>query len=92
MLGMFLWWDGGGGGQKLASNIQTSVKFASLRSFIFVSFQQMTLKLGNVTNNYFKALFLQSGWILPNLFMSQVEKKNMERFINKGSRDGSIHL
>lgn len=67
----------GGRGHKLAPNIQTSVKFASLRSFIFVSFQQMTHKLGNVTCQcyYFKALFLQSGWILPNLFTSQVEKK-----------------
>ena len=85
---------GGGGGHKLAPNILTSVKFASLRSFIFVSFQQMTLKLGSVTCQcyYFKVLFLQSGWILPNLFMSQVEKKNMERFINKGSRDCGIHL
>ena len=46
------------GGHKLAPTIQTSVKFATLRSYIFVSFQQMTLKRGNVTN--FKALFLQS--------------------------------
>ena len=65
---------GGGGvgrrGHKLAPNIQTSVIFASLRSFIFVSFQQRTHKLGNVTCQcyYFKALFLQSGWILPYFF------------------------
>ena len=35
--------------------IQTSVKCCDLRSWIFVSFQQITYKLGNCTN--LKALF-----------------------------------
>ena len=70
ILQIFVWW---GGGHKLAPTMQTSVKFATLRSYIFVSFQQMTLKRGNVTN--FKVLFLQSWWILPNFLMLEVEKK-----------------
>ena len=75
---------GGGGGHKLAPNILTSVKFASLRSFIFVSFQQMTLKLGSVTCQcyYFKALFLQSGWILPNL-CHKLKKKTWKGLLTK---------
>ena len=43
------------GGHKHTPTIQTSVKCTTLRSYICVSFHQITLKLGNFTN--FKALF-----------------------------------
>ena len=46
---------GGGVGASLCPTIQTSVKLATLGSCTFITFQQITFKLGNFTN--FKALF-----------------------------------
>ena len=46
---------GGGAASLYPPTKQTSVKFRELRSYVLVSFQQITFKLGNFTN--FKALF-----------------------------------
>ena len=45
----------GGGGGKLAPTIQTSVNFATMRSYIFTLLRRITFKLDSLTN--FKTLF-----------------------------------
>ena len=56
---------GGGGGHNLAPNVQTSVNFATIRSYIFTLLRQITFKLDNLTN--FKTLLKVVSTGLPYL-------------------------
>ena len=56
---------GGGMGASLCPTIQTSVTLATLGSCTFITFQQITFKLGNFTN--FKTLFSVVSTDFPEL-------------------------
>ena len=67
---------GGGGGHVCTPTIQTSVKCRDFDElYIFVSFQQVTFKLGNFTN--LKALFSVVSTDFP-FFPCQKLRKNRE--------------
>ena len=61
--------------------IQTSVNFATLRSYIFVSFQQIILKLGSFTNLTLKALSCVDGFSPTCPCQKLKKKKNRKRSI-----------
>ena len=54
---------------------------ATLRSFICVSFQQITFKLGNFVN--LKVLFSVVSTIFPNLSMSKVGKNREKVYLHR---------
>lgn len=66
-----------GKGHKLGPHHKKLLQnFANLISYLFVRFQQIDFKLGNLTNS--KALFkiFLRGWrIFPNLSVSKVKRK-----------------
>ena len=69
-------------------NIQMSLNFATLRSCIFISFQQITLKLGS----FLLILWCSFQWcqrIFPDWPMSKVEE-TMEGYIRGHKNKGII--
>ena len=69
-------------------NIQMSLNFATLRSYIFISFQQITLKLGS----FLLILWCSFQWcqrIFPDWPMSKVEE-TMEGSIRGHKNKGII--